>query len=119
MKERAQYTYPLELTHDITKGKYKPIILWLLKDKTFGFLELLRNISGGISQKVLTEQLKELVYFGFVIKEESEGYPLKVEYILSKRGYKMLGAIQIMQEIGIDIMREDGREDFLKEKGLL
>ncbi len=28
MKTRTEYTCPLELTHDITKGKWKPIILW-------------------------------------------------------------------------------------------
>ncbi len=30
MKIREAYTCPLELTHDLTKGKWKPIILWLL-----------------------------------------------------------------------------------------
>ncbi len=30
MKIRDEYTCPLELTHDITKGKWKPIILWQL-----------------------------------------------------------------------------------------
>ena len=30
MKTRTEYTCPLELTHDITKGKWKPIILWQL-----------------------------------------------------------------------------------------
>lgn len=30
MKLRKEYTCPLELTHDITKGKWKPLILWQL-----------------------------------------------------------------------------------------
>ena len=30
MKTRMEYTCPLELTHDVTKGKWKPIILWQL-----------------------------------------------------------------------------------------
>lgn len=30
MKMRNQYTCPLEFTHDITKGKWKPMILWKL-----------------------------------------------------------------------------------------
>ncbi|MEG1677629.1 MAG: transcriptional regulator, partial [Clostridia bacterium] len=28
---RKQYTCPLELTHDMMKGKWKPIILWRLR----------------------------------------------------------------------------------------
>ena len=30
MKMRDEYTCPLELTHDMIKGKWKPIILWQL-----------------------------------------------------------------------------------------
>ena len=28
MKMRSQYTCPLEMTHDIIKGKWKPLIIW-------------------------------------------------------------------------------------------
>ena len=35
MKTRTEYTCPLELTHDITKGKWKPIILWQLGQAPF------------------------------------------------------------------------------------
>ena len=37
----------------------------------------------------------------------------------SERGKRIFGAISIMQSIGIEMMLEDDREDFLKEKGLL
>lgn len=30
MKMREEYTCPLELTHDMIKGKWKPVILWQL-----------------------------------------------------------------------------------------
>ena len=30
MKQRNEYTCPLELTHDAIRGKWKPIILWQL-----------------------------------------------------------------------------------------
>ena len=48
-----------------------------------------------------------------------DGYPLKVEYYLTDRGRKIFEAVTIMQSVGIDMMTEDGREDFLREKGLL
>ncbi|MGO0916595.1 winged helix-turn-helix transcriptional regulator, partial [Clostridioides difficile] len=39
-------------------------------------------------------------------KISSAGYPLHVEYFLTNRGKKMLKAVEIMQEIGIEYMLE-------------
>ena len=118
MKTRINFTCPLELTHDITKGKWKPIILWQLGKSICSLSKLKKDIKG-ISQKVLLEQLKELHEFDLVGKNEFSGYPLKVEYLITERGMKMLEAIKIMQEIGIEIMKEKGMEDTLKELGFL
>jgi len=118
MKTRVDYTCPLELTHDITKGKWKPIILWQL-GKTVCSLSKLKSDIKGISQKMLLEQLKDLQEFNLVGKNEFSGYPLKVEYYITDRGKKMLEAIKIMQEIGVDIMKEHGMEEILNELGLL
>ena len=52
MKTRTEYTCPLELTHDITKGKWKPIILWQLGKGPHSLAGLKREIKG-ISQKML------------------------------------------------------------------
>jgi DNA-binding HxlR family transcriptional regulator len=57
-EKKINFTCPLELTHDITKGKWKPIILWQL-GKTVCSLSKLRNDIKGISQKMLLEQLKD------------------------------------------------------------
>ena len=91
MKTRTEYTCPLELTHDITKGKWKPIILWQLGQGPHSLAGLKREIKG-ISQKMLIEQLRELCDYGMVSKTSYEGYPLKVEYALTSRGTKMLEA---------------------------
>ncbi len=105
MKIREKYTCPLELTHDITKGKWKPIILWQLSKGELSLSQLESKIIG-INQKMLLEQLKELIEFEMIAKHTYEGYPLKVEYGLTKRGQKMMEAITIMQEIGTEIMEE-------------
>ena len=118
MKTREEFTCPLDLTHDILKGKWKPIIIWCLRHSGLSLSDLKKSISG-ISQKMLLEQLKELQEFDFVGKNEFSGYPLKVEYYLKDRGWKILEAIKTMQEIGIDIMKQQGKEDFLRKKGLL
>lgn len=118
MKIRDKYTCPLELTHDVTKGKWKPIILWQLSKGSMSLSQLENGINN-INQKMLLEQLKELIDFNMVSKHNFDGYPLKVEYSLTERGQKMLEAITIMQNIGIDIMKENGMNDILKEKGFI
>ena len=43
LKIRDEYTCPLELTHDITKGKWKPIILWQLGKVAMSLSQLENN----------------------------------------------------------------------------
>ena len=104
MKIRKDITCPLELTHDVIRGKWKPLIIWSLKkNKSLSTLEKSIN---GISQKMLLEHLKELMEFDIVGKIKSKGYPLKVEYFLTERGKSLLKVIIIMQEIGVSIQKE-------------
>ncbi|CCL08531.1 TPA: helix-turn-helix transcriptional regulator [Clostridioides difficile] len=119
MKLRDEYTCPLELTHDMIKGKWKSIILWRLRIGPTSLSKLEKEING-INQKMLLEQLKELIEFGLVDKKTYEGYPLKVEYSLTPiLGKQILDALAIMQDIGINFMLDNGMEDILKEKGVL
>ncbi|MEG0094742.1 MAG: helix-turn-helix domain-containing protein [Erysipelotrichaceae bacterium] len=107
MKTRDKYTCPLELVHDMIKGKWKPIILWRLRLGNTSLSQLEKDIEG-INQKMLLEHLKELIAFGFVGKKVYQGYPLHVEYFLSDNfGKRMIEALIIMQEIGSDYMELD------------
>ena len=118
MKIRKDYTCPLEIVHDIVKGKWKPIILFQLRNSSKSLSQLQREING-ITQKMLLEQLKELQQFGIVDKLSSEGYPLHVEYFLTpKKGREILKAFRIMQNVGIEYMMENGMEEELEEKGI-
>ena len=119
MKIRDDYTCPLEIAHDIIKGKWKTIIMYKMKDGPKGLSELEHSIEG-ITQKMLLEQLHELIEFGLVEKKTYDGYPLRVEYsITPRRGVKMIEAINILQMIGVDYMVERGMTDSLVDKGIL
>lgn len=119
MKIRDDYTCPLEIAHDIIKGKWKTIIMYKMKDGPKGLSELEHSIEG-ITQKMLLEQLHELIEFGLVEKKTYDGYPLRVEYsITQRRGMKMIEAIDILQMIGVDYMVERGMTDSLINKGIL
>ena len=103
MKLRDEYTCPLEITHDIIKGKWKPIIIWTIRNERMSLSGLERSIKG-ISQKMLLEQLKELIGCTIVEKTSFPGFPLKVEYFLTRHGKKLLSALEIMQDTGRDIL---------------
>lgn len=119
MKIRNEYTCPLEIVHDMIRGKWKTIILYQMKDGPQSLSELEKGIEG-ITQKMLLEQLSELIQFGLVEKKEFPGYPLHVEYsVTEKRGKKMIEAISIMQMVGIEYMVENGMQEALIEKGIV
>ncbi len=119
MKIREEFTCPLELVQDMIKGKWKPIIIWLLRKGNYSLAALEKEIDG-INQKMLLEQLKELQEFGFVDKKTYDGYPLKVEYFLTENhGRRLLQALEVMQKIGIEYMIEHGKKCVLIDKGII
>lgn len=99
MKMRNEYTCPLELTHDIIKGKWKPIILWELS-KGGSSLSVLKKSIRGISQKMLVQHLKELQEWGMIGKTINDSYLLKSNYFLTKRGKKILKPYQLCRMLG-------------------
>ncbi|MHC5228922.1 winged helix-turn-helix transcriptional regulator [Enterococcus sp. LJL99] len=107
MKIRKTYTCPLEITHDIIRGKWKPIILWQLSKQPACSLSKLKKNIHGINEKMLLEQLDELLKFEIIGKNKFLGYPLKVEYYLKERGIKLFEAVTIMQEVGENILNKD------------
>ena len=117
MKIRNDYTCPLEIIHDLIRGKWKTIIVFQLQWGNTTLSQLRRDIAG-ISEKMLIQHLSELQDFKIVDKISGDGYPLHVEYFLTERGKKVVTAVNIMQEIGVEYMIECGQLEFLKMKGI-
>lgn len=119
MKMREDYTCPLELVHDMIKGKWKPIILWRLRLGITSLSKLEQDIQG-ITQKMLLQHLKELMEYGFVEKQTYSGYPLHVEYYLSDpMGKEIIEALRIMQHIGITYLEKNGKAEELLKKHII
>ncbi len=76
---------PLEETIKTFAGKWKPSILHYLADESCRFNALKRRIPG-ISQRMLTLQLRELEKDGLVIREHYPEIPPRVEYSVSPLG---------------------------------
>lgn len=105
LKIRSIYTCPLEVAHDMIRGKWKAIIIFQLRDGKHSLSYLKQSIKN-ITEKVLIEQLKELISFGFVDKIEYSGYPKKVEYFLTNKGIEILEIVYRLQKIGNDYLSE-------------
>ena len=118
MKIRTVCTCPLDIVHAIMRGKWKTIIVFQLRNGGMGLAELERGIEG-ITQKMLLQHLGELRAFGLIGKIEPDGYPLRVTYFLTERGEKLLRAVRIMQDIGVEYMLENGQAGILERKGII
>lgn len=118
MKLRNDYMCPVELMCDLIRGKWKPTILWRLRKGPISPSQLLQDIPG-ITPKMLQQNLKELLACSFADKKSYDGYPLRTEYFLTTRGKEVLEALVVLQRVGIDYMLENGREQFLRERGLI
>ena len=69
-------------------SKWKPTILWRLAEGDRRFAQLRRAVDG-ISEKVLTEQLRDLERNGLVSRQAYDGFPLRVEYRLTGQGAEL------------------------------
>ena len=98
---------PVVSTLDMIGGKYKALILWHLVDKTLRFGELRRLIPQA-TQKMLTQQLRELEEDNLVIRTVYPVVPPKVEYQLSDLGKSIKPILDAMRDWGTDYMRSNG-----------
>jgi DNA-binding HxlR family transcriptional regulator len=76
----------------VVDGKWKPLILWELQDGPKRFNALHRSLAG-ISQKMLTQHLKELQAHGVVHRESYHEVPPRVEYSMTPAGRELLEAL--------------------------
>jgi DNA-binding HxlR family transcriptional regulator len=74
-------------------GKWKLIIVYFLAESPKHFAAL-RKAMPGISQKVLTQQLRELISDGIVNREAKGTVPAPVEYSLTEYGRSVLPLVE-------------------------
>ena len=98
---------PVVATLDMIGGKYKALILWHLVDGTRRFGEL-RKLIPQATQKMLTQQLRELEEDNLVIRKAYPVVPPKVEYQLSDLGKSIKPILDAMRKWGTDYMKKSG-----------
>lgn len=95
----------VNLTLEIINGKWKPFILCYLGDHDMRNGELLRKLPN-ISQKVLTQQLRELERDGIVRRKNYDSMPPKVEYSLTSRGRSLQNILVELSKWGEERVQE-------------
>lgn len=95
---------PVETTLNIIGGKWKPLIIYHLKDGKKRFGELHRCIPK-VSRHMLTVQLRELEADGIVHREVYAQVPPKVEYWLTEMGHTLDPILDMMLAWGLAYQR--------------
>lgn len=96
----------VELTLKVIGGKWKPMILCHLTEGTLRFGELRREIPK-ITQKMLTEQLRELEEDQIIERKVYVQVPPKVEYSLSEYGLTVKELLNVMSRWGAKHQAKD------------
>ena len=94
---------PVEGVLEIIGGKWKGFILYHLLDETLRFNEIRRRLPG-ITQRMLTNQLRELEASGIVFRQVYAEVPPKVEYSLTSKGKTLAPIIRAMELCGREIL---------------
>ncbi len=96
----------IKTTLDVMGGKWKPLILYLLQEKTLRFSELQKQIDG-ITQKMLTQQLRELEADKIITRKVYPEVPPRVEYSITKHGKSLIPILLTMEKWG-RVHRQNG-----------
>lgn len=90
---------PVETTLTLIGNKWKVLILRDLMGGTRRFGELQRSM-GGVTQKVLTAQLRAMEQSGLLTRKVYAEVPPRVEYTLTETGYSLKPVLDAMQDWG-------------------
>jgi len=94
--QEKTYACSFELAFAMFSGKWKVLILWHLSNGTMRYGEL-KKASGKITQKMLTQTLRELERDKLVSRKVYPIVPPKVEYTLTDNAIKLIPVLKAIQ----------------------
>ena len=112
-----QYTCPIDLSLSFIGGKWKILILsHLYYQDNRSYSQFKINLPG-ISEKMLSQQLKELERDKLIVKSIVSKKPYRVEYSLTDQGKSLTPLYQFLSEWGMQYLKHYGI-DYLKDQHL-
>ena len=104
------YVCGIDAALDVVSGKWKGLILWELDAHGVRrFAELRRGLPG-VSEKMLTQHLREMEADGLVVRTVYAEVPPRVEYALTEHGRALNEALAPLGRWGSDRVRRESRE---------
>lgn len=103
------YQCYLDLALDIVNGKWKGLVLWHLSKGTLRNSKIMK-LMPRITQKMLTQTLRNLEEDGLISRKVYPVIPPKVEYTLTKRGEKLQPILKMLYQWGVESRNELGVE---------
>ncbi|RLL55636.1 transcriptional regulator [Mariprofundus sp. EBB-1] len=97
---------PVEAALEVIGGKWKSIILYHLQHETLRF-NALKRVMPGITQRMLTKQLRELEADELIIRKVYAEVPPKVEYSMTDYGKTLEPVLLALQNWGIGHMERE------------
>ncbi len=94
-EKMKKYNIPVEASLDVIGGKWKVVILCHLTKGTRRTSEL-KKLMPNITQKMLTQQLKELQEDNIVHRKVFNQVPPKVEYSLTDYGWSLKEVLDLL-----------------------
>ena len=90
---------PVATAVSLVGGKWKLLIIRNLRMRSWRFNELQRDLEG-ISQKVLTDSLRQMMDDGHVYRHDYQEMPPRVDYSLTEMGEKLLPIMDALADFG-------------------
>ena len=90
---------PVATAVSLVGGKWKLLIIRNLRMRSWRFNELQRDLEG-ISQKVLTDSLRQMMDDGLVYRHDYQEMPPRVDYSLTELGEKLLPIMDGLADFG-------------------
>jgi DNA-binding HxlR family transcriptional regulator len=94
-----RYGCAVELAVDVIGGKWRPVILAHLKEGVHRYSELRRRMPA-VSEKMLTQRLRELETDGLVVRYDHKTAAPHVEYQLTAEGLSLVPVLQALHDWG-------------------
>jgi DNA-binding HxlR family transcriptional regulator len=105
--QHERFYNPVDFVLKKLGGTWKIPVLWRLRVRTWRYTELQKDIEH-ISQKMLTQTLKELEREGFVSKKVFPEVPPRTEYTITPKGKRAVEIITVLRNYGLELMKEEG-----------
>ena len=104
--KKLEVVCEIEVTLSVIGGKYKPLILLFLSENSPQRFGKLSAQIGKVSQKTLTNQLRELENDALITRKIYAEVPLRVEYSITDKGKTLLPILELMCEWGHNNMND-------------